>query len=456
MLLQNLPFVSIRQMWLFMCVSPITITFKGDTRRVRESCGLPVSLLVPCGRCSECLKKRATSWGVRAYREFLFAPAGSVRFVTITYDDKHIPVTSSGNQTLSSEDCKAFLKAFRQSLFRKYGVTIRFMCAGEYGSKTFRPHYHFLFYGIPTFLTNVELRHIIGSAWHRCSVIDVQFPKNGNSSGFYVGKYMAKSGYARAYAIKRADPYFVMPFKRASIGFGNQFSRSEIAYYLAEDVSNIPAHYTPPTIDFKTYTIGDLFEDPSTPETLCSEMDESFQVEETSSASSLPKPPSHSVNYKDAYKWHNDNPALEAKRWLDLFSRSPRFLEIVRRYHQCHRPLKDGSFVNMDFPEYLAVKLYGKDLYKDIRRCIAFANTRKCELDCDPASALLEPGSFAAQKFNDWLKYKLSYKDPTAPVLDFDSWLFLEYDRLNRETPLALRRARERDNMREMYQNDCF
>ena len=70
-----------------MCVSPLTISFKGETRKLREACGLPTSILVPCGTCSECAKKKATSWGIRAYREFLFAPANSVRFVTVTLDE---------------------------------------------------------------------------------------------------------------------------------------------------------------------------------------------------------------------------------------------------------------------------------------------------------------------------------------------------------------------------------
>lgn len=431
-----------------MCVSPLTISFKGDTRRLREACGLPLSILVPCGTCSECAKKKATSWGIRAYREYLFAPANSVRFVTITYDDMHIPRTSFGHQTLDSADCKQFLKSFRQSLFRKYGVTIRFMCSGEYGSKTFRPHYHFLFYGIPPYLTNVELKKIIASAWHRCSIIDVQFPKNANSSGFYVGKYMAKNGYKRAREIYRDDPEFVMPFKRSSIGFGNQFSRAEIAYYLAEDISDVPPDYVSPSLDATTYIVGDLFyDDTNEPRVSCS-VDETFIP---AVKDKLPFP-SSKVTPKQAKFWHSDYSGSEAQRWIDVFSKSPRFLEIVRRYHQCHRPLKDGSYRNIDFPEYLAIKLYGKDLYKDIKRCIAFAGVRKIELECDPASALLDPSSFAAKNYGAWLEYNktATYK------LDFQDFLFYEYDRINRVSPLALRKHRETENMRQMYANDIY
>lgn len=433
-----------------MCVSPITIVFKGDTRRTREACGLPLSILVPCGKCSECVKKKATSWGVRAYREFLFAPANSVRFVTITYDDSHIPVTPLGNKTLSSSDCKRFLKSFRQSLFRKFGVTIRFMCSGEYGSRTFRPHYHFLFYGIPPALTNVELKQIIASAWHRCSIIDVQFPKNANSSGFYVGKYMAKQGYARARSIYMDDPDFVMPFKRSSIGFGNQFSREEIAYYLAEDVSDTPSGYVSPSLDWTTYTIADLFYNDTAPVAV------SLSSEKIPASSPAPacgvRPPSYSVTPAMAKKWHDNFDGFEALRWIEVFSKSPRFLAIVKRYHECHRPYKDGSFRNIDFPEYLAVKLYGEDLYKDIKRCISFAVARDAEMICDPADALLEPTSFAAKNLDNWHNY-----NKTAPYkLDFQDFLFYEYDRLNRISSLHLRQLREDDNMRDLSKNDYF
>lgn len=434
-----------------MCVNPLTISFKGETRRLRQACGLPVSILVPCGKCSECSKKKATSWGVRAYKEFLFAPAGSVRFVTITYDDANIPVTDKGNKTLDSADCKQFLKSLRQNLFRKYGVTIRFMCAGEYGSRTFRPHYHFLFYGIPSHLTNVEFKQIIGSVWHRCKVIDVQFPKNGASSGFYVGKYMSKSGYSRAYKIAQDDEQFCMPFKRASIGFGNQFTDAERAYYLAEDISDLPGDYSSPSMDVTTYTMADLFEDANTPPVISSSVDTSYPP----SPRKLPFPSSH-VTPSTAKFWHDDYSGSEAMRWLEVFGKSPRFIEIVRRYHQCHRPLKDGSYVNIDFPEYLAIKLYGKDLYKDIRRCIAFARQRQCEIECDPAAVLLEPGSFAATHYNDWLRYRSGFSDPYKPLLDFEGWLIMEHDRLNRQSSLELRRSRESDNLRDMYKSDVF
>lgn len=431
-----------------MCVNPLTISFKGETRRLRESCGLPVSILVPCGKCSECAKKKATSWGVRAYREFLFAPANSVRFVTITYDDEHIPFTSAGHQTLSSFDCKRFLKSFRQSMFRKYSCIIRFMCSGEYGSRTFRPHYHFLFYGIPPTLTNVELRQIIGSAWHRCSVIDVQYPKNANSSGFYIGKYMSKNGYARARAIYLDDSEFVMPFKRSSIGFGYQFSKSEIAYYLAEDISDVPANYVSPSMEWTTYTIGDLFYEDTKPSIINNSPDIDYTMSERA-----PLPfPSSKVTPKEAKFWHDFYSGSEAQRWLDVFGKSPRFMEIVKRYHQCHRPLKDGSYRNMDFPEYLAKKLYGKDLYNDIKRCISFACVRVEELTCDPASALLEPNSFAAKNYKNWIDY-----NKTAPYkLDFQDFLFYEYDRLNRTSNLYLRQSREKENMCQMYANDIY
>lgn len=59
-------------------------------------------------------------------------------FLTLTYDDSHLP--SDGG--LHKEDLQLFLKRLR----KKYGSGIRFFACGEYGSITHRPHYHSLIF----------------------------------------------------------------------------------------------------------------------------------------------------------------------------------------------------------------------------------------------------------------------------------------------------------------------
>jgi hypothetical protein len=55
-------------------------------------------------------------------------------FVTLTYDDLHLPK----NNSLVLKDYQLFMKKLR----RKYGSGIRFYHCGEYGDELGRPHYH--------------------------------------------------------------------------------------------------------------------------------------------------------------------------------------------------------------------------------------------------------------------------------------------------------------------------
>lgn len=59
-------------------------------------------------------------------------------FVTLTFDDEHIPA----NYSVSVRDVQLFNKRLRKSLPQK----IRFFACGEYGDLTLRPHYHLLIF----------------------------------------------------------------------------------------------------------------------------------------------------------------------------------------------------------------------------------------------------------------------------------------------------------------------
>lgn len=60
-------------------------------------------------------------------------------FVTLTYDDKHLPADGS----LRYRHFQLFMYRLRQSFGR-----VRFFMSGEYGTKTDRPHYHAIFFGL--------------------------------------------------------------------------------------------------------------------------------------------------------------------------------------------------------------------------------------------------------------------------------------------------------------------
>ena len=90
---------------------------------------------VPCGKCAACLSSRRESWTIRLLEEakvFLFN-----YFLTLTYSDENLP--KSG---VSKRDFQLFMKRFR----KRVASYLRFYVVGEYGTHTFRPHYHLLLF----------------------------------------------------------------------------------------------------------------------------------------------------------------------------------------------------------------------------------------------------------------------------------------------------------------------
>lgn len=119
------------------CLWPRVLYRRGSEVSSRE---LPDSSAfhVPCGGCVECRAARGREWGVRAAHEASMYAESS--FVTLTYDDEHVPVS------LDPGCLQRFLKRVRKR------VAFRYLAAGEYGDRFGRPHYHVLLFGVaPSF-----------------------------------------------------------------------------------------------------------------------------------------------------------------------------------------------------------------------------------------------------------------------------------------------------------------
>lgn len=79
---------------------------------------------------------RARDWAVRCSLEL--ADHKRASFVTLTYDDLHLP------PTLDKAHVSRFLRRLRKTLGSR---SVRFFASGEYGETTERPHYHAILYG---------------------------------------------------------------------------------------------------------------------------------------------------------------------------------------------------------------------------------------------------------------------------------------------------------------------
>lgn len=103
---------------------------------------------VPCGKCYGCMRMRCNGWVFRHLCELHFA--SSAHFVTLTYNDEHLPFTEKGNPCFCKTDVQKFLKRLRKWLSVNYpDVRIKYHVASEYGDTFGRPHYHMILYGFP-------------------------------------------------------------------------------------------------------------------------------------------------------------------------------------------------------------------------------------------------------------------------------------------------------------------
>lgn len=90
-------------------------------------------LAVGCGRCEACLSLRARTWAHRIMLEAALYEDNA--FVTLTYDEEHVP----GDGSLNPKDVQLWLKRLRKAVEPQ---RLRFYCVGEYGDRSGRPHYH--------------------------------------------------------------------------------------------------------------------------------------------------------------------------------------------------------------------------------------------------------------------------------------------------------------------------
>lgn len=125
---------------------------------------------VPCTHCMPCRYNRRRLWQNRLLLESMKHAESC--FLTLTYDDKHLPAGG----TLVPRDVQLFMKRLRKKIrdediylagdgepwFRK----IRYYFVGEYGDNSLRPHYHAALFGVSPFHTQ-----LVQEAWGKGHVM---------------------------------------------------------------------------------------------------------------------------------------------------------------------------------------------------------------------------------------------------------------------------------------------
>lgn len=187
--------------------------------------------MIPCGKCLKCKKSKAAEWSNRLVCESKYHKDSC--FLTITYDQDHVPRTYDSNgrlrYSLRKSDLQKFIKRLRRYLEYNQLGDIRYYAVGEYGSKTYRPHYHAIIFGF--FPDDAEIvkynskgQHLYASAtlsrlW---SFGEILVGRANPQTMFYTAAYVTgkQVGFASHawYGAMGIDPPFSVMSRKPGIG----------------------------------------------------------------------------------------------------------------------------------------------------------------------------------------------------------------------------------------------
>lgn len=244
-------------------------------------------VLAPCRTCPDCLQMRANRNTQRIRNYANFQSSGQVPyFITLTYDNEHIPyihyptlteysyTVYRGNSNpkivksyellkktdkpldfipsshtpsylcnlrnhnyyfdavgiLYYPDFQRFLKRFRSSLlYHGYDEKVKFFCAGEYGGKYKRPHFHLLLY-VSDKVPYQTVKSTVIASWPYCNYGKLHC-KSFKETWFQIAKDV--SAYISSYVNNLAEVPELLRHKRFkpcyhfSSNFGNCLSFSD-------------------------------------------------------------------------------------------------------------------------------------------------------------------------------------------------------------------------------------
>lgn len=179
---------------------------------------------MPCGKCPECRKRRISGWSFRLVQES--KRACSAWFVTLTYDTEFVPLTEKGFMNLSKRDVQLFMKRLRKLSPEK----LRYYLCGEYGGKSFRPHYHLILFNanvsaIELAWIDVDTKRPLGH---------IHYGDVNSASIGYCLKYMSKVGRIPYHSNDDRLPEFA----HMSKGLGQNYLTDAVSHWHKADLVN--------------------------------------------------------------------------------------------------------------------------------------------------------------------------------------------------------------------------
>lgn len=206
-----------------MCTRPLVLDI--DKPRYRHILGTRSSIIVPCGRCPQCLDAKVDSLYQRNYLEYENCKAcgGYGFFDTLTYSPKYIPVYN-GKQYFRSIDLTSTMKRLRSYLaYSGFKDKVKFFFVSEYGDTTERIHGHIIFYVYDKNLSPLHLHNMLCKAWKYgfCDSVfaTMEHVLTSPAAIKYIMKYITKSFEYERLDDDEANRCY-RPFYRASINLG--------------------------------------------------------------------------------------------------------------------------------------------------------------------------------------------------------------------------------------------
>lgn len=199
------------------CVNPKTIWPHRSVEWCDANEEYPVQ--VPCGKCVACLVNKRNDWSFRLEQEWKVS--SSSKFITLTYDEKHLRT----DRSLRKRDVQLFMKRLR----KRNGTRIRYYAVGEYGGKSNRPHYHVL-------LFNCESDQYVTESWRDSKDQPIGFVHFGKVTE-------ASIAYCTKYIIQRTvegpgdlEPPFALMSRAYAIG-GNYLTDAMVQWHRDNDAN---------------------------------------------------------------------------------------------------------------------------------------------------------------------------------------------------------------------------
>ena len=213
---------------------------------------------IPCGQCVECRLNRSRQWADRCMLEAQYHKSNY--FVTLTYDNAHIPKNEiidsltgeiAYNATLVKKDLSAFMKRLRRAYeYAGHDNNLRFYGCGEYGSTTLRPHFHVIIFGLE--LDDLQLYKVnfngdrlytsdfLNKVWKNGFVVvgDVTWQSAAYTARYIMKKHLGKD--SCFYEDYNIEPEFTLMSRRP--GIARDYYDDNKVKLFHDDFVSVPTH----------------------------------------------------------------------------------------------------------------------------------------------------------------------------------------------------------------------